>query len=110
MLDEALGRTWTDERPWDLLTALTDVGGRLGGSDAERRAADLLADALADADARDVRLEPFPTRAWRRGDSRLVCDGRDLDAVALPYAPAADVTGELVDVGFGHPDRLHLAV
>ncbi|MFB6301642.1 MAG: M28 family peptidase [Haloferacaceae archaeon] len=106
MLDASLGRAWTDDRPWDLLTALTDVGGRLGGSPEERAAADLLADALADAGVRDVRTEPFPTRAWRRGDSRLERGDRVHETVALPYAPPADVSGELVDVGHGLPADL----
>ncbi|MFB6157178.1 MAG: M28 family peptidase [Haloferacaceae archaeon] len=105
MLD-AFGRAWTDDRPWELLTALTDVGPRLGGSEGERAAADLLVDALADAGVADVRTEPFPTRAWRRGDSRLTVGGRAHECIALPYAPPTDVDGELVDVGHGLPDGM----
>ncbi|MFB6304815.1 MAG: M28 family peptidase [Haloferacaceae archaeon] len=105
-MDASLGRAWTDDRPWSLLTDLTDVGPRLGGSEGERAAAELLADALGDAGVRDVRLDPFRTRAWRRGSSELVVDGRSVECVALPYAPPADVTGELVDVGYGLPDEM----
>ncbi|MFB6280712.1 MAG: M28 family peptidase [Haloferacaceae archaeon] len=106
MLDAALGRAWTDDRPWDLLTELTDIGGRLGGSPAERAAADLLIDALDDAGVREVAADPFPTRAWRRGDSRLERGGTVHGTVALPYAPPADVAGDLVDVGHGLPGEI----
>jgi Zn-dependent M28 family amino/carboxypeptidase len=102
----ALGRAWVDDRPWDLLTALTAVGPRMGGSPGERRAAELVADALREAGVDDVREDPFPTRVWTRGGSDLTLtapDERDFEAVALPYSPAATVEGELVDVGYGTP-------
>jgi Zn-dependent M28 family amino/carboxypeptidase len=103
---EAVGRTYLDDRPWEFITALTALGSRMGGSEGERRAADVVAEAFAEAGVRDVGLDPFETRAWTRGTSSLeLLDPveREYEALALPYAPAATVEGELVDVGYGTP-------
>lgn len=37
-LERALGRAWTDDRAWNLLTNLTELPHRMGGSAGERRA------------------------------------------------------------------------
>jgi Zn-dependent M28 family amino/carboxypeptidase len=99
---------WTDDEPWAFLTRLTRIGNRMGGSDGERRAAELVADAFADAGVRDVREESFEMQAWTRGSSALTVevDDRAFETVALPYSPAGDVTGELVSVGHGTPDEI----
>ncbi|SFG63931.1 Zn-dependent amino-or carboxypeptidase, M28 family [Halopelagius inordinatus] len=102
----ALGRAWTDDSAWEFLTRLTSIGNRMGGSDGERRAAELVAEAFRDAGVGDVRERPFEMRAWNRGRSALrltAPDERQFDAVALPYSPSGEVTGELEDVGHGTP-------
>ncbi|ELZ34002.1 aminopeptidase [Halogeometricum pallidum JCM 14848] len=106
--DAALGRTWTDDEPWEFLTRLTRLGDRMGGSEGERRAAELVADAFRDAGVRDVREESFEMQAWTRGSSALAVttEDREFETVALPYSPSGDVTGELVDVGHGTPDEV----
>jgi Zn-dependent M28 family amino/carboxypeptidase len=107
-MDAPLGRVWTDDEPWEFLTRLTRIGNRMGGSDGERRAAELVADAFGDAGVRDVREESFEMQAWTRGSSELTvgADDRAFETVALPYSPAGDVTGELVSVGHGTPDEI----
>ncbi|MFB6072650.1 MAG: M28 family peptidase [Halobacterium sp.] len=103
----ALGRAWTDETPWDVLTELTELDDRLAGHPGERRAAEIAADAFADAGARDAAVSSFDLPVWTRGDCTLrVTDpvDREFEAVALPYAPAAGVEGRLVDVGYGTED------
>ncbi|RYJ13775.1 M28 family peptidase [Halogeometricum borinquense] len=104
----ALGRAWTDDESWDFLTRLTRIGNRMGGSNGERRAATLVAEAFRDAGVCDVHTDPFEMQAWSRGRSRLSleADGRAFDTVALPYSPSGDVTGELVYVGHGTPDEV----
>jgi len=118
-LAPALGRAWTDDRPWTLLTDLTAIGGRMGGSDEERRAAEVVADAMRDGGVEDVRIEPFEMNAWERGTSKLAVTvetaggdedrngtTRTFETVALPYSPSGAVQGELVDVGYGTPDEV----
>ncbi|PHQ45252.1 aminopeptidase, partial [Halorubrum sp. C3] len=114
-LAPALGATWTDDEPWRFLTDLTAIGSRMAGSEGERRAADLVADAFERAGLADVRTEPFELPAWERGSASLdvTVSGRDgepatrsFEALALPYSPSGSVAGELVDVGYGTPREI----
>ena len=104
-LARALGRAWQDDAPWALLTALTELDDRMAGHEGERRAAELTADALADAGARDVTTTEFDLPVWRRGDCSLAVTEparREFEAFALPYSPPGRVEGApLVDVGHG---------
>ncbi|WP_434521895.1 M28 family peptidase [Halorubrum sp. AS12] len=114
-LAPALGATWTDDDPWRFLTDLTAIGSRMAGSEGERRAAGLVANAFERAGLADVRTEPFDLPAWERGSASLDLtvsdrDGepstRSFEALALPYSPAGSVAGELVDVGYGTPAEI----
>ncbi|ADB62231.1 peptidase M28 [Haloterrigena turkmenica DSM 5511] len=121
-LERALGRAWTDDRCWELLTRLTELPHRMGGSPAERRAAEIVRETFSNAGLEDVQLQEFPMQYWERGttefavlseaseaddgpDSRAIPD-RSFEAIALPYSPAGDVEGPLVDVGYGTPTEL----
>ena len=75
----ALGRAWLDDAPWTLLTRLTELENRLGGGPGERRAAELVADALADAGVRDVDEQPFEMNRWERGRAELAVSVSDRD-------------------------------
>ena len=104
----ALGRAWTDDAPWAVLTALTELDHRLAGHEGERRAAELTAEALREAGARDVRTTTFDLPVWTRGDCSLRVTAptdREFEAVALPYSPAGDAAGRLVDVGYATEDE-----
>ncbi|WP_416840118.1 M28 family peptidase [Haloferax sp. DFSO52] len=106
---DAFARTWTDDRPWEFLTRLTAVGDRMAGSDGDARAAAIVADAFRDAGVRDVEYDPFEMASWSRGETTLELtapDERTFEAIALPYAPAAAVSGPLVDVGYGTPAEI----
>ncbi|SFR60484.1 MULTISPECIES: M28 family metallopeptidase [Halorubrum] len=114
-LAPALGATWTEDEPWRFLTDLTAIGSRMAGSEGERRAAGLVADAFERAGLADVRAEPFDLPAWERGSASLdvTVSGRDgepatrsFEALALPYSPSGRVAGELVDVGYGTPAEI----
>ncbi|OVE84901.1 M28 family metallopeptidase [Natronolimnobius baerhuensis] len=128
-LERALGRAWTDDRAWNLLTNLTELPHRMGGSAGERRAAESVRAALEDAGLADVQVDEFPMQCWERGSTTLTvlggdgsdsttstADGtdtarleREFDALALPYSPAASVEGPLVDVGYGTPKEIAAA-
>ncbi|KAB1187305.1 MULTISPECIES: M28 family metallopeptidase [Haloferax] len=106
---EAFARTWTDGRPWNFLTRLTALGDRMAGGPGDARAGDLVADAFADAGVERVEFDPFEMAHWTRGETTLELtapDERSFEAIALPYAPAADVSGPLVDVGYGTPAEI----
>ena len=108
-IERAIGRAWTDDYPWEFLTELTEIGERMGGHAGERRAAELVAEAFEDAGARNVRIDEFPMNCWTRGSTTFEVTApveRPFEAIALPYSPAGDVSGELVDVGYGTPSEI----
>jgi|AntRauTorcE11897_2_1112592.scaffolds.fasta_scaffold00014_145 Zn-dependent M28 family amino/carboxypeptidase len=111
-LAPALGRTWTDGEPWRFITDLTAIGSRMAGSDGERRAAGVVAEAFERAGLADVDVEPFELEAWERGSAELRIRFpdrgavREFESIALPYSPAGAVSGELVDVGYGTPAEI----
>lgn len=105
MDDATLGRAWRDDAPWELLTDLAAME-RFGGHPGERRAAERVGEAL-EAAGLDARVEPFGMQRWTRGGATLAVGtdpAREFEAVALPYSPPGDVTGPLVDAGYGTPD------
>jgi Zn-dependent M28 family amino/carboxypeptidase len=98
-----IGDTFTSAVGWDHLETLVDTDTRMAGSDGERRAAEATRDALADVGARDTHLETFPIQGWTRGSSAIDAGDTTQDCIALPRSPSGEVTGELVDVGYGLP-------
>ncbi|MFC6940379.1 M28 family metallopeptidase [Salinirubellus sp. GCM10025818] len=106
-----MGRAATDPFPARFIERLTDAGNRMGGHPGERRAAELVASALADVGA-DPREVTFPITRWTRGEAELVAPagsgetGRSFETVGLPYTPAGDVRAPLVDAGQGTPAEL----
>ncbi|MCU4740616.1 M28 family metallopeptidase [Natronoglomus mannanivorans] len=108
-LEGVLGRAWSDDRAWDLLTRLTELPDRMGGSAGEQRAAEIVGDALTDAGVEERREESFPMHHWERGTTEFAVlepVERSFPAIALPYSPAGDVEGPIVDVGYGTPEEI----
>jgi len=103
-MSDWIGETFTSDIGWDHLETLVDIGNRMAGSEGERRAAEATRDALAAVGARDARLEPFDIQGWVRGSSAVATDAGTEACIALPRSPADEVTGELVDVGYGLPE------
>ncbi|MEF8851385.1 MAG: M28 family peptidase [Haloarculaceae archaeon] len=102
-MTEWIGETFTSDAGWDHLETLADIGDRMAGSDGERHGAEATRDALETAGARDVRLEEFDLQGWARGDSAVAAGETTQECIALPRSPSGEVTGELVDVGYGLP-------
>jgi Iap family predicted aminopeptidase len=81
-----------------------ECGGRMAGSDAEGRAITLIERLWSEYGLSDVRAEPFPLIVWDRGDASLCLTApasRAYPCLALPYAPAAEIEGEVLDLGYG---------
>lgn len=100
-----LGEVWTSDEIYGSLRYLCDdLGSRFGGSASEHAAADFLLGKMRDYGLQYVHLEEFPVYTWERGrcDLRLTAPvERAISAIAMPFAPAGDLTGELIDVGEG---------
>ncbi|KYH25704.1 peptidase family M28 [Halalkalicoccus paucihalophilus] len=103
-MTEWIGETFTSDAGWNLLEALVDLEDRMAGTEGERRGAELTRDALAEAGARNARLEEFPIQGWVRGDSEIHAEGTTQNCIALPRSPAESARGELVDLGYGLPE------
>ncbi|WP_435155392.1 M28 family peptidase [Haladaptatus sp. DFWS20] len=112
MVDEAriaLAEMWQDDYPWAFLTKITELENRMGGHPGERRAAELVTNGFERAGARNAHIESFDMDCWSRGSARLAVTNppeRSFDTIALPYSPAGDARGELVDVGHGMPNEI----
>jgi len=102
-MSEWIGNTFTSNVGWDHLETLVDIGNRMAGSDGERRAAEATRDALTAVGARDALLEVFDIQGWRRGSTAIQARDMTQDGIALPRSPAGEVTGGLVDLGYGLP-------
>ncbi len=98
-----IGDLFTSDAGWSHLEGLVDIGDRMAGSDGERAAAELTRDALAEAGARNTRLDTFEIQGWSRGESAITTDDEELDCIALPRSPADRVEAPLVDLGYGLP-------
>jgi Zn-dependent M28 family amino/carboxypeptidase len=96
--------TFTSDTGWSHLETLVDIGDRLAGSPGEREAAEATRDALDAVGARDAHLEEFDVQGWVRGESRIAAGDTEQACIALPRSPADEVSGELVDVGYGLPE------
>ena len=104
-----IGDTFASDAGWSHLEALVDGGHRMAGTDGERRGLELTRDALADAGARDARIEEFDIQGWERGDSAIRAGDETVAAgmhacIALPRSPSGEATGEFVDLGYGVPE------
>ncbi|MDL5360417.1 M28 family peptidase [Halalkalicoccus sp. NIPERK01] len=99
-----IGKTFTSTVGRDHLEALVDLENRMAGTEGERRGAELTRDALAEAGARNARLEEFPIQGWVRGDSEIRADGTVQACIALPRSPSEEAAGELIDLGYGLPE------
>jgi len=85
-----------------------EIGPRLAGTEADRRAAALVQSVFMRYGLDQVQLEPFPFLAWRRGAAAtlqlLAPQACALPCYAMPYGAAtgaAGVSGPWVDVGSG---------
>jgi len=98
-----IGEAFTSTAGWEHLETLVDIGNRMAGSEGERRAAAATRDALSEVGARNPRVEEFDVQGWTRGSSAVRAGDTAHESIALPRSPAAEATGELVDLGYGLP-------
>lgn len=102
--DEAIGRAYHSTQGWQLLDTLVGLD-RMAGHEDEAAAATALADGLAEAGARECRVQSFDITGWWRDRAAIEAGNRVFDepheVVALPNSPSGEVTGVVADVGYG---------
>jgi aminopeptidase YwaD len=94
---------------WRDFEALCDFGGRLSGTEGERKALAFLRKRGAQASGVACRAVPVRYQGWRVRDARLVL-ADDSTALCQPLVrsvatPAAGLTAEVVDLGRGTPEE-----
>ncbi|MCH7659363.1 MAG: M28 family peptidase [Euryarchaeota archaeon] len=107
--DTLLGRAWHDDTSWDLLTRLTELPERMGGHPGERRAAEHVRESFEESGLSGIELQEFEMWRWDRANAELAVTDpveRSFETFALPYSAAGEVSGELVDVGYGTPKEV----
>ncbi|XVH32660.1 M28 family peptidase [Haloferacaceae archaeon DSL9] len=110
--DDVLGTASRSSFGWELLEDLVDLNNRMPGQDGERRGAEYIRERFEELDLDDVTVTEFPIPGWWRGECSLELHGRDPaqrfershELVELPGTPAGEVTGEIVDLGYGVPE------
>jgi hypothetical protein len=100
-----LGNAFTSSRGYDVLERLCDeAGGRLAGTEANRRGMDILIEELT-RDGFTPRRQPFTGPGWQRGDDELIVQApfhRRLRAAALGYTNACPTINDtLLFAGHG---------
>lgn len=103
-------RLASDESLWADFTALCDCGGRLAGTEGERRAFALLrARMAAIAPGCRARSIPVPYGGWTAGDASLTLPGgeqaRCHPLVRTIATPPGGISAEVVDLGRGTPEE-----
>ena len=105
---QLVGDIWTSDEPYqNLLYLCDDIGNRWAGSTSEHRAGEFLQSKLAGYGLENAHLEPVQFGAWERGEARLWMTApieKEFSCIALPYCPAGEVEGELIDVGNGEEE------
>ena len=107
-----VGEAWVGSELEAHLEELCDrIGPRVSASEDERRAAGYIRDRMAGYGLEGPRLEEFEFDAWEHKpvEARVLENDIAIDALPFMCCPPTDVTGPLVDVGFGTPHRLDAA-
>jgi aminopeptidase YwaD len=98
-----------DPELWRDFEALCDFGGRLSGSESERKALAFLRERGAEASRVPCRALPVPYQGWRARHARLdFADGSAAPCHPLVRSvatPSGGFTAEVVDLGRGTPEE-----
>jgi len=105
---QLIGDIWTSDEPYlNLLHLCDDIGSRWAGSPSEHAAGEFIQSKLVAYGLQNVHLEPVQFGAWERGEATLRMTSpveRVFSCVALPYCPAGEIEGELIDIGDGEEE------
>jgi aminopeptidase YwaD len=105
---EALGRIASDPALHEEFDAICDTGGRLSGTESERRAMRLVAELGAAASGLSGVSIPVQYGGWSAQSARLEIEGRALPCHPLVRSvgtPPEGLIAEVVDLGRGTPDE-----
>lgn len=99
-----MGEAWTGSQMKQHLVELCDrIGPRWSSSPAEWRTVNYIREQMALNGLPQSTLEAYSLQTWdyRRADAMLVEEARTVDILPFLRCPPCQITGRLVDVGFG---------
>jgi Zn-dependent M28 family amino/carboxypeptidase len=106
---QIVGDIYTSSESMDNLSILCDdFGSRFGGTEGEQLAAEFIQAKLEEYGLKNVHLEPIEYLSWSRGEARLEIISpikKTIPCITLPFSPAVDLEGEVIDLGDGAPDE-----
>jgi Zn-dependent M28 family amino/carboxypeptidase len=97
----------SDEAYQNLIVLCDECGSRFGGTQGERDARDFMMEKMRAYGLEDVHSEAFDYLGWIRGPATLRTLApveKEFPCISLPYAEAATVEANLVDLGDGTPN------
>lgn len=104
-----MGEAWTGSQMHQHLVELCDrIGPRWASSPAEWRTVTYIRDQFTQSGLPNSRLEEYMLQTWdySRASLTLIEEERPVDILPFLRCPACQVTGPLVDAGFGTPHQL----
>lgn len=107
---QIIAECYKSRASYNFLTALCEqFGSRFAGSEQEKDAAKFLAEKMENYGLKNVGLQDFEYKGWKRGSSHLKLfndnNKKDFDCIGLPYSPSGEIEGKLIDVGDGTPSE-----
>ena len=107
---DLMGRLAADEALWRDFNDICDCGGRLSGTESEKKAFALLRERVrAASPANSGRSIPVPYNGWRARSATLKLPGGAFapchPLVRTIATPASGLTAEVIDIGRGTPDE-----
>ncbi|MCA9109483.1 MAG: M28 family peptidase [Planctomycetaceae bacterium] len=83
------------------------IGVRWAGTTAEQLAIEYVANQFQEASLRETVIEPFDLQSWECNQASLaIGENQRLEVRPCMFCPSVNVSGELIDVGFGMPHDL----
>jgi len=105
-----VGESWVGSELSRHLDALCrEIGPRWASSEGERRAVEYVVSRMTEYGLDHPRPEPFPLDTWtyRSSSASVVGANQSINVLPFQFCPPTDVTGRLVDAGYGNPYELN---
>lgn len=102
-----VGDIYTSRETMDNLEVLCDeFGSRFGGTEGEYKSVEFFKTKMLEYGLSNVHAEPVNYVGWKRGKAHLEIVSpiqKEIPCISLPHSPAAEMEGEIIDMGDGAP-------
>ncbi len=103
--NEAIKTLYKGEYAMDHIAKLVNMGPRVPGGDAEKKAAEYVSDKMVSYGL-DVTTQEFPVHYFEdKGSTLNVVNGLTLNPRTLLYSPSGEITAQIADCGLGQAEN-----